>query len=177
MFLAGKTLVESFDALSLINYSWAGPRGLYYYYYFYIYTTILSTSPQFSSPSLIAIEALSSCSLLLIPYSSHSRNIAAILTSPVMCRQYIICYEWCRCEFDAGNFICTARKEGTCQDVAIEAAHMHCFCNRHAKSSWKSERRIRRRARKLKKRGTDPDEKGVISTVMKRKKRWYHWFR
>ncbi|KAJ5201692.1 uncharacterized protein N7498_006355 [Penicillium cinerascens] len=81
-----------------------------------------------------------------------------------MCRQYFTLYEWCHCEEDAGNSVCSGHRRNSCPGISIETVHMHCFCNSHATRSFKS-------VNQTKKVGQDSmDEKASF------RRRWFQWY-
>lgn len=67
-----------------------------------------------------------------------------------MCCQYFMVYEWCRCEEDAGQQLCSSRnnENNYCPETSIQLVHMHCFCYGHATHGFKSERKLRKQERK-----------------------------
>ncbi|OJJ33172.1 hypothetical protein ASPWEDRAFT_115404 [Aspergillus wentii DTO 134E9] len=87
-----------------------------------------------------------------------------------MCRQYFTMYEWCQCEEDAGQTLCTSRKQQSCPGISIETVHMQCFCHTHSTKGWKNESTMKRKDKLLKRRSdTTMNEKSTRSP-----RRWYH---
>ncbi|KAJ6015675.1 hypothetical protein N7540_010266 [Penicillium herquei] len=88
-----------------------------------------------------------------------------------MCRQYYTLYEWCHCEEDGGQSVCSGHRRNSCPGISIETVHMHCFCHTHATRGFKTEKQTRKEAEKNRRRSQESlDEKSSLG------RRWYQWY-
>lgn len=93
-----------------------------------------------------------------------------------MCRQYYAVYEWCRCEESAGHTLCTSDKRDSCPGVRIETIHLHCFCYKHATTSWMTEKKSRKKNKRLPQ-SSESSQRSSTLTEEASPRKWYRWKR